>query len=86
MLIYGEKKKKKESILYFKMCFMAVSVVLVDVDKPGKNQVLGLMPSNMADLRDFVYHHLLLYSKRTISKKFTYLFLSLSFYISELHV
>lgn len=50
MLIYGEKKKKKESILYFKMCFMAVSVVLVDVDKPEKNQVLGLMPSNMADL------------------------------------
>ena len=32
------------------MCFMAVSVVLVDVDKPEKNQVLGLMPSNMADL------------------------------------
>lgn len=68
------------------MCFKAVSVVLVDVDKLGKNQVLGLMPSNMADSPDFIYHYLLLYSKRTISKKFTYLFLSLSFYISELHV
>lgn len=68
------------------MCFKAVSVVLVDVDKLGKNQVLGLMPSNMADSPDFIYHYLLLYSKRTISKKFTYLFLSLCFYISELHV
>ena len=68
------------------MCLKAVSVVLVDVDKLGKNQVLGLTPSKMADAPDSIYHHLPLYSKRTISKKFTYLFLSLSFYISELHL